>query len=161
MGMYTAYRCKAKIKPEYRGLVQGLIYWNADRGQNHLEGIAGRLSESYPVVKEFASCDRAQWFLGCWMWGKSFKDWAQGEHPLSFNDDLVLEFEGCIKNYDSEVQKFAKLLDQIAEKIVYCRMWYEEDYGPSNYLGNGEWEHIEEPNDRYAPWYYNDNFEEN
>lgn len=140
MGMYTAFQCKALIKPEYQGLVQGIIFWSRDH-RGFLLGIRERLMAKYPVAQEFLACERADCIFS-WMVFSSdyFHDiYEDEEWNLAFVGGL-LRFQCAIKD-GGEIEKFAKMLDVIAERVIVCEQQYEEfNYsGVSTYLGHGKW----------------------
>lgn len=145
MGNYTAFRCKALIKPEYHALVQAILDANANQTPKFTCGSTSpwlrlpELAQTYPFLQELADCDRGGSILS-WMSAGDWKEeWIEDDEEwrLSFKDDLLV-FQSAIKNYDQEYQKFVKVFDIIAERIDYCARWYEENYGPQKYV-DGVW----------------------
>ena len=146
MGMYTAFRARAFIKPGYRHLVRELLAadalgWNEETGRPHLDDKLDELAERHRFIRALAACPRAHcvftWFNDC---GPSACDWENEEEwRPHLTGDGYLVTQGCIKNYNSEWTKLAQVLDIIAH-VDYCAQWYEEMYGgPQLYVGDGQW----------------------
>jgi hypothetical protein len=164
MGMYTAFRCKALIKPEYHALVQAIVdaYLSplpkgsfGSEPTGHWLGL-DKLAETYPFLKELAGCEHGGTWLS-WFVDDEWKDeWYRGdvEWQLSFQNGVWV-FQSCMKNYDQEYQRVATILDIIAERIDYCARWYEEDFGPQKYV-NGAWEQPPREPGPHDSWLWHD-----
>jgi len=136
MGMYTAHIGTAKIKPEYYGLVRGMLRAQRDFYHRKYPALREELEVAYPCYAELACTDRWD-CLFYWMTGDSHMDWGKLENPTTFKDG-VLSWGGCFKNYDGEIDKFANLLETISTSFS-LQDWYEEEEAPRTYLGKGAW----------------------
>lgn len=148
MGMYTALRVKALIKPEYHALIQAILA--ADASPEPKGSCGGeptgywlgldKLSETYPFLQELSDCEHGGSWLSWYIGGEFHHTWSPDdeEWQTSFKDGLLV-FQSCMKNYDREYQKVAAILDIIAERIDYCAKWYEESWAPEKYV-DGKWQ---------------------
>lgn len=115
MGMYTGLRCKVKIKEEYREDIQSVM----DKSWEECK---------HKELKMFSK-DRRSSFIPygslCYM----PDEWDYDSRFSLYFDVYTGEwnFQCSLKNYDSTIEIFMKLLELIASDVYYLETYYEED----------------------------------
>lgn len=114
MGMYTGLKCKVKIKEEYREDIQSVM----DSTEWYLC--------KHKELKDFSKVSRSLMIpfgASCYM----PDEWEDNNFDFYFNDDGIWNFQCALKNYDSTIEIFIKLLELIASEVYHLETFYEED----------------------------------
>ena len=120
MGIYTSFRFKATIKPEYREKLQEIIE-NYEWIDNGLPGVKGWMEFSRCNFIPW-SCEVTKWDDGDWF---SHSEW----------DGETWTVCGALKNYGGEIEYFFReVLSPIIETLWFCQTWHEEAMEPTNWV---------------------------
>ena len=131
MGMYTGLRVVAKIKPEYKGLVDMVTvgYWDED----HENGCWYTAAKNYPFTQQFAGMSRSNFIP----YGGSLNYMPYEWEKTNEWDGATWSFCCSLKNYEEEIETFlTTILLRIAEyaEVEYL---YEEMTTPHKYVVEG------------------------
>lgn len=130
MGMYTGLRINGTIKPEYRQDIRLLVVvgW---------ESAWETLAEFKTVYKDLASRPRCNMIP---FGALSYMPDSWREHSHSYDNSTgKWSFSCSLKNYNSEIQAFLKMVPEIFEELEFCEYYYEEwDTSKIFVLENGE-----------------------
>lgn len=146
MGMYTGVRFKGYVKPEFRKGFETIAlsgYWE-DHSDQTLSGF-GKIGRS-----SFIPCGSLAYMPDCWesydnnhkKYSSEWFESAKGTDGFerSYDEDTgYWTFQCSLKNYESEIEEWFKIVPYFIEKIEHLEYFYEEWTHSSKYeLTNGD-----------------------
>ena len=131
MGMYTGLRVVAKIKPEYRGLVDSVVEYSSTHGCAPL-GCWLDVVDQYPFTQQFAEMDRSS-FIPYGSLNYMPYEWEKTNEW----DNITWSFCCSLKNYEGEIETFIDTILVVIAEYAEVEYLYEEMTTPHKYVVEG------------------------
>jgi len=126
MGMYTGLRVVAKIKPEYKGLVDSIVEYRNPMGC--WLDVVGQ----YPFTQQFAEMGRSN-FIPYGSLNYMPYEWEKTNEW----DGATWSFCCSLKNYEGEIETFLTTILVVISEYAEVEYLYEEMTTPHKYVVEG------------------------
>lgn len=131
MGMYTGFKFKGVIHPDYAHDIANIVACDIIHEflwgdcENEIFRNFGELERSDYIPRIFNDADSPLAY--------------DEKFNLSFDDETnELTFQCCLKNYNSEIDAFILMLPTIALSVEHCETRYEENTYSHLYVVDGD-----------------------